>query len=153
MSWTDAIPYMTRRELACQGTGKIRLDKRFACHFLFLRVTWGEPLYPNSVCRTPDHNASVGGHPRSLHLTKNPVHPTDGTMAADIRWRNWSTERKLQFCRLAWRLGWSIGLHDGFVHIDRRKDCGLEQRSFLYGEWSGSFDTEDVQCKVLEIWP
>lgn len=153
MSWQQELPFFTRKEMACQGTGVIKVDIRMAVQVVFLRLMWGEALYPNSFCRTPEHNESVDGHPRSLHLTSNPVHETDGTMAVDFRWRNWSAERKRHFARLAWSLGWSVGLHDGFVHLDRRVDCGLQQRSFLYGQWSGSFDTEDVICKVLEIWP
>lgn len=160
-TWTDAIPYFDRHELDCKGTrhlnedgnpipgtGVIELDIRFAVAFPHLRVEWGGPLHPNSVCRTPEHNAQInngkGGHPRSMHLTQNPKHPTSGTMGADVAWRDWSTETKLKFARLAWSLGWSIGLHDGFCHVDRRADVGLNQGVFLYGTWSGEFDPEDV---------
>ena len=144
MPWDQAIPFFTRSELACKGTGVIKLDRRFAVRLPQLRIEWGDALYPTSVCRTPEHNESVGGHKRSLHLTDNPVHDTDGCMAADVSWRNWSTERKLRFARLAWSLGWSVGLHDSFCHIDRRKDAGLAQASFLYGQWSDQFTPDAV---------
>ena len=144
-TWTDAIPYFTRAELACKGTGTILLDARFAAHLPALRAAWGKPLVPTSVCRTREHNANVGGHPRSLHLTENPVHPTHGCMAADLAWRDWPTQRKLEFARLAFRMGWAVGLHDGFIHVDRRADVGLRKAVFLYGsEWSAPFDKEDV---------
>ena len=144
MPWDQAIPFFTRSELSCKGTGVIKLDRRLAVRLPQLRIEWGDALYPTSVCRTPEHNESVGGHKRSLHLTDNPTHDTDGCMAADIAWRNWSAERKLRFARLAWSLGWSVGLHDSFCHIDRRKDAGLAQASFLYGHWSDQFTPDAV---------
>lgn len=122
------------------------LDLRFAAALPALRAEWGRPLSPTSVCRVPDHNRAVGGHPRSLHLTDNDAYPgSKGTMAADISWWNWPTQQKLQFARLAWRMGWSIGLHDSFVHLDRRSDLGLTKAVFLYGaRWSQPFKREDI---------
>ncbi len=161
-TWTDAIPFFKRHELDCQGTrkldqdgvpipgtGVIEMDIRFAVALPNLRIKWGSPLNTNSVCRTPEHNAAInngkGGHPRSLHLTKNPKHLTHGSMAADIPWRDWPTMRKLAFAQLAWRLGWSIGLHNGFCHVDRRKDIGLQQRVFVYGTWDDLFTAADIK--------
>ncbi len=143
-TWTDAIPYFARAELACKGTGTILLDARFAAHLPALRAAWGKPLSPTSVCRTPAHNDSVGGHPRSLHLTENPEHPTRGTMAADIAWRDWPAQRKLDFARLAYRMGWSVGLHDGFCHVDLRRMIGLTKAVFVYGAWSAPFARDEV---------
>jgi len=143
-TWTDAIPYFSRAELECKGSGVMILDARFAAALPDLRATWGEPMTPNSVCRTPEHNAKVGGNPRSLHLTHNPHHPTNGTMAADISWRGWKPEKQLELARLAWRMGWAVGLHDGFIHVDRRADIGLAQAVFLYGTWSNPFNKEDI---------
>ena len=144
MSWKASIPYFSESELACKGFGVIKLDPQFAAMFPALRVAWGKPLIPNSVCRTHAHNATVGGHPRSLHLTDNPVHPTKGCAAADIRWRNWDNGTKLKFARLAYSMGFSVGLHDGFCHVDWRQSAGLEQACFLYGTWSGSFTAREV---------
>lgn len=147
MIWTEAIPYFSREELACKGSGIIKLDIRFAAALPALRADWGKPLNllnGGSVCRTPEHNASIpGAHPRSLHLTENPVHPTFGTMAADIPWREWAENEKLQFARLAYKKGWTVGLHDGFCHVDRRKEIGLRKIVFLYGAWSG-FSADEV---------
>lgn len=144
-SVTTAIPYFSEAELRCKGSGVIRLDSRFAEALPTLREAWGKPLVPNSVCRSPVHNKKVGGHPRSLHLTENPVHPVDGTMAADIRWRGWPVAEQLRFARLAWSLGWSVGLHDGFCHVDRRTDFGMAQAAYLYGTWTGGFDVSEVR--------
>ena len=143
MIWTSAIPYFSVAELACKGSGIVQLDMRFAATLPALRAAWGKPLTPTSVCRTPEHNARVQGHPRSLHLTENPTHPTHGCMAADIAWRDWPEEDRIAFARLAYRMGWAVGLHDGFCHIDRRKDIGLEKMAFVYGSWSG-FSREEI---------
>ena len=144
MTWYKPLPYFTAKELACKATGTIKLHDTFAAYLPALRAEWGAPLYPTSVCRTPEHNKGVGGHPRSLHLTENPVHPTSGSMAADLHWQDWPTKRKLRFARLAHKRGWSVGLHDTFVHVDRRKDIGLTQAVFVYGQWSGEFKADEV---------
>jgi hypothetical protein len=141
-------PYFSRYELCCTGTGIIKMDVRFADALMDLREAWGKPLSPSSVCRTPEHNAAIGGHPRSLHLTENPAWPTNGTMAADIRWRTWSADEKKRFAKFCWKLGWAVGLHDGFIHIDRRACLNLQQLPqavFLYGNWSGAFSPDEVR--------
>lgn len=140
LTWNHALPYFTKQELACKGSGVVHLDIRFAVALPALRQAWGRPLTPTSVCRTPSHNEAVGGHPRSLHLTGNPYHPTNGCMAADFVWPN----DKLAFARIAWSMGWAVGLHDAFIHVDRRGDIGLQKRVFLYGQWSAPFDREDI---------
>lgn len=136
-AWFNSLPFFRVLELACPRTGQIRLDLRFASALPFLRHSWGLPLIVNSVCRSQEHNRAVGGHPRSLHLIHNPVHPVDGTMAADVNWYNWPDQKRIDLARLAWRLGWSVGLHPAFVHVDRRNDFGLVQRVFTYDEWQG----------------
>ena len=157
MIWTDPLPYFPRNELECRGTreldeegeqipgtGVILLDGRFAALLPALRQRWGGPLSPTSVCRTPAHNIAEKGHPRSLHLTKNPVHPTNGCMAADLYWRTWNPAKKLEFCRMAFRSGWSIGLNATFVHIDLRELIGLNRGVFEYSNWDHQFNKEDI---------
>lgn len=144
---TTSIDFFSAQELACKGSGIIKMDPRFAVALPELRVAWGAPLSPSSVCRTPEHNTKVGGNPRSLHMTENPAWPTFGAMAADIRWRNWSVFNQLRFARLAYSLGWAVGLHNGFCHVDRRGDLNLPnlpQRVFLYGDWDGRFKPSDI---------
>jgi hypothetical protein len=44
-------------------------------------------------------------------------------------------------------MGWAIGLHNGFCHVDRRADLGLPnlpQSVFLYGEWANNFNRDDI---------
>lgn len=156
---TTAIRYFTACELDCRGTrvlgaggkrlegsGVIKLDSRFAEALPKLREAWGKPLSTNSVCRTPAHNQAVGGHPRSMHLTENPAYPgAFGTLAADIRWRDWRPIDQLAFARLAWRTGWAVGLHDGFCHVDLRRVVGRKPTVFLYGTWTGDFGAVEVR--------
>lgn len=144
-SWTSSIPFFEASELACQGTGALLLDVHLAVHLPYLRLKWGRPLSLTSACRSPEHNLSEGGHPRSLHLTDNPVHPTNGCAAVDVYWESWREADQLAFAKLAWSLGWAVGLHDTFCHIDRRVDFGLKQRVYLYGQWTGGFDREEVK--------
>jgi hypothetical protein len=152
---TTAIEFFSHAELECKGsrkdnapgTGVIKLDPRFAAALPELRRAWNKPLTPNSICRTPEHNTKVGGNPNSLHMTENAKWPTIGTMAADISWRGWPVEEQLAFARVAWGMGWSIGLHNGFCHVDRRADLGLPnlpQSVFLYGEWANNFNRDDI---------
>lgn len=144
---TTAILYFSEAELRCKGTGIIKMDPRFAEALPKLREAWGIPLAPTSVCRAPSHNAKEGGHANSLHLTENPRWPTLGCMAADIRWRGWEPERQLAFARVAYGLGWAVGLHDGFCHVDRRGDLNLKllpRTVFPYGTWTGKFGRDDV---------
>lgn len=143
MSWDKAIPYFSEKELACKSSGIVKLDRRFAAMLPALRVAWGKSLTLSSVCRTPEHNQKVGGHPRSLHLTENSAHDTEGTMAADIAWRHWSRLEQLKFARLAYKMNWAVGLHDGFIHVDRRHDLGVQKTVFLYGTWNG-FSRKEV---------
>jgi hypothetical protein len=152
---TTPIEFFNHAELECKGsrkdnapgTGVIKLDPRFAAALPELRRAWNKPLTPNSICRTPEHNAKVGGNPNSLHMTENAKWPTIGTMAADMSWRGWPVEEQLAFARVAWGMGWSIGLHNGFCHVDRRADLGLPnlpQSVFLYGEWANNFNRDDI---------
>lgn len=139
MYGSGEIKYFTEQELMCKGSGVIKLDPRFATALVELREAWGNPLSPSSVCRTPDHNTKVGGKPNSLHLTENPKWKCSGTMAADIKWRNWKPESQLEFAKLALKMGWRVGLHDGFCHIDRLLDIepDFPVSVFLYGTYTG----------------
>ena len=147
---TTGIEFFSPAELRCKGTGVIKLDPRFATELVKFRRAWGFSIIPNSVCRTPEHNRNVGGHPNSLHLTDNPKWPTLGTMAIDCNWRGWDAKRQLNFARLAWAMGWSVGLHNGFCHLDRRGDLklpNLPQSVFLYGAWDNRFNRQDITAK------
>lgn len=143
--WLTPVPYFSAKELACHCCGVIQMDMRFAAMLPALRARWDKPLQLNSVCRCPAHNTREKGHPDSLHLIRNDKWKTYGTMAADVRWRSWETEEKLRFARLAHEMGFRVGLHDGFCHVDLGRTLGISPKPFLYGTaWSNPFNPEDV---------
>lgn len=133
---TKPFSKFTAKELRCKGSGVILIDKRFADKITeFRELIWCKPINPSSVCRTPEHNKAVDGHPTSFHLTVNPKHKTFGTAAMDCKWNEMSTKEKLEFAKLAYQHGFSVGLHKLFCHLDLRTITGLPQHCFLYGEW------------------
>ena len=62
--WPDFSP----QELACRGTGKLKLDFASLDKLQALRNAIGKPLIVNSAYRSPEHNKAVGGVPDSKHL-------------------------------------------------------------------------------------
>jgi len=65
------LDHFSHSELACPTTDQVRLAAGFGEALERLRVELDEPIYLNSACRSPMHNAKVDGHPRSLHLVIN----------------------------------------------------------------------------------
>ncbi len=143
---TTEFSKFTKKEVACKGSGVIAIDKRFADKLTeFREHIYGKPMSVTSLCRTPDHNKAVGGHPLSLHLTVNPIHKTNGSAAVDIKWYSMTIKEKLEFAALAYGFGFSVGLHNIFCHLDLRTIVGLPKHCFVYGEWNKSkFIPKDV---------
>ena len=112
--------YFTSDELRCQGSGKLQLAPGFGESLLGLRVDLDEVMLVNSACRSAEHNADIGGHPRSLHVCDEPHHPTGGCCAIDIRANDAAYRARL--VGLALERGWSVGVANTFIHLDRRTD-------------------------------
>ena len=74
----------SRSALAYPTTDELCLAIGFGEALERLRVELDAPIYLNSACRSPEHNAKVRGHPRSLHLTVNDHWGTGGTCAVDV---------------------------------------------------------------------
>ncbi|MFP4137462.1 MAG: D-Ala-D-Ala carboxypeptidase family metallohydrolase [Halomonas sp.] len=142
------LPDFTADELRCKGTGELRLAPGFGRALQGLRdaltLEWcreGLPIEDahraatmilNSACRAPTHNDAVGGHPSSLHLTEG-GRETGGTCAVDVRAPETSPEYRSRLARTALRLGWSVGYHPRFLHLDLRTPyAGLPQAEFDY---------------------
>jgi hypothetical protein len=143
--WLTNLPYFSAKELSCRCCGLIQLDMEFAAILPALRAKWGKPILLSSVCRCAKHNEREGGHPHSLHLITNPKWKTTGTMAADVAWRNWPSDEKLAFARMAHSMGLRVGLHNGFCHVDLGRRMGISPRPFLYGgSWDGAFEIDEV---------
>lgn len=73
-SWRDVPPdawrwrNFTPQELACRGTGTLRIDDASLDMLQRLRDRLGVPMIVTSGYRSPQHNAAVGGAPASQHL-------------------------------------------------------------------------------------
>lgn len=147
-SYSQAIPFFREDELECDCCGQLVMDMALAVYLPVLRYEWNRPLNLSSACRCTAHNKKEGGHPRSMHLIKNPKWDTSGCAGVDIKWRMWSAQMKKDFARFCWKRGWSVGLHDGFIHIDRRINAGLKQAVYTYGDaWSNYFSKSEVMSQ------
>ena len=70
------------------------------------------PVHVNSACRCREHNASVGGAPKSQHLLGK---------AADIRVDGYTPEEAHDFAELLPEFGNSgIIIYNTFTHVDVR---------------------------------
>jgi len=121
--------YFSNKELACPCCGDLYLQPGFLEIINDLRTLVGEPLIVTSACRCPTHNASVGGHKRSLHMFDNVAHATD-TCAVDFSVRDSGQRARIVPAALA--LGLSVGIASNFIHVDMRVSAGLSQVLYHY---------------------
>ncbi len=123
----DGKVLFTLDELACRHCGEIKLAEGFAAQLKLLRTAYGKPIHATSCCRCPEYNVKVGGHIRSMHLTREGR--TQGTCAIDVQ-----VSDPAVLVRLALGLGWSVGVSKTFIHLDRRSEYSkLPQMVFGYG--------------------
>ncbi len=123
--------HFSRSELACPTTDELRLATGFGEALERLRVELDAPIYLTSACRSPTHNAEVGGHPRSLHLTVNDHWGTGGCCAIDAVATDGEYRAKL--ITLALDQEWSVGVASNFIHLDQRsRYCDLLQVVYHY---------------------
>lgn len=104
-------PSFSPHEIACRGTGNIRIDTRSMDMLQKLRNHLGKPMIVNSGYRSPEHNRRVGGAKNSFHMK---------SMAFDVRMDNHDPHT---FIEAAKQIGFrGIGTYpkQGFVHIDTR---------------------------------
>ena len=126
----------TDKEIACPCCGQIVLAKGMEEKTVELRTKLNAKMIINSFCRCIFHNAEVGGHPCSLHLTVNPKWKTYGNCAMDVKKGTDAYNDKL--IKLALELGWSVGLANSFIHLDRRIDyTELPQIVYYYKGYKG----------------
>jgi zinc D-Ala-D-Ala carboxypeptidase len=96
-------------EIACRGTGSLRLHEEALDKLQALRDRLGKPLIVRSAYRSPTHNRAVGGAPRSKHL--------DGT-AFDIAMTNHDPVAFEEAARAVGFKGFGFYPRSGFMHID-----------------------------------
>jgi hypothetical protein len=97
-------------EIACRGTGQLKLHPQALDKLQALRDRLGKPLIMRSAYRSPEHNASLkGASPRSKHM--------DGT-AFDIAMANHDPVAFEAAAREVGFLGFGYYRRSGFIHID-----------------------------------
>lgn len=102
-----------RDEFACRcGCGFDAVDFRLVDGLQKLRDIMQSIVHVNSGCRCKDHNASIGGVPKSQHLLGK---------AADIRVDGYTPEEVADFAEVLDEFGNSgIIIYDTFTHVDVR---------------------------------
>ncbi|MEZ5848960.1 MAG: D-Ala-D-Ala carboxypeptidase family metallohydrolase [Geminicoccaceae bacterium] len=96
-------------EIACRGSGSLRINEDTLDKLQALRDRLGKPLIVRSAYRSPAHNRAVGGAPRSKHM--------DGT-AFDIAMSNHDPVAFEAAARAVGFLGFGYYPRSGFMHID-----------------------------------
>ena len=96
-------------EIACRGTGSIRVHEEALDKLQALRDRLGKPLIVRSAYRSQAHNRAVGGAPRSKHM--------DGT-AFDIAMANHDPVAFEAAARSVGFRGFGFYPRSGFIHVD-----------------------------------
>lgn len=102
-------PSFSPAEIACRGTGAIRINTEAMDRLQSLRNRLGKPLIVRSGYRSPSHNRAVGGAPASKHML--------GT-AFDIAMANHDPMAFEAAARAVGFLGFGTYPRSGFMHID-----------------------------------
>ena len=125
------LPHFTYAELACKESGKVLLAVGFGNKLTELRTKFVKPMVVTSCCRSWSYNQKIGGAKNSFHIYDKPSHKGGGCCAIDIALTN--SHQRGRIISLALGLGWSIGIHKTFVHLDRSSDyTSLLQVLFTY---------------------
>jgi zinc D-Ala-D-Ala carboxypeptidase len=96
-------------EIACRGSGEIRIHPAALDKLQALRDRLGKPLIIRSAYRSPAHNRAVGGAKASKHM--------DGT-AFDVAMLNHDPVAFEAAARAVGFLGFGFYPRSGFMHID-----------------------------------
>lgn len=96
-------------EVACRGTGQLKLHPEALDKLQALRDRLGKPLILRSAYRSPGHNRAVGGAKASKHM--------DGT-AFDVAMSNHDPAVFEAAAREVGFLGFGYYPRSGFMHID-----------------------------------
>jgi zinc D-Ala-D-Ala carboxypeptidase len=101
--------FFSPQEIACRGTGRIKIDAKALDMLEALRIKLGKPLIVNSAYRSPEHNRAVKGATRSKHM--------EGT-AFDISMSNHDPETFIKAAREVGFRGIGTYPRSNFVHVD-----------------------------------
>lgn len=97
------------RELACKGTGQVRLDPQSLDKLQALRDRLGKPLVIVSAYRSPEHNRRVGGAKNSYHMLGR---------AFDVSMANHDPHEFEAAARAVGFTGIGYYPKSGFMHVD-----------------------------------
>ena len=103
--WSNFSP----AEIACRGTGQLKLHPEAMDKLQAMRDRLGKPLIVRSAYRSPEHNRAVGGATRSKHM--------DGA-AFDIAMVNHDPVAFEAAAREVGFRGFGSYPRSGFMHID-----------------------------------
>ena len=110
-------PHFAKDECVCRcGCGLCSVTPRLLALAEKVRDLLGEPMIVTSVCRCRDHNAKVGGSPRSKHLNGRAMDfktRSDPQAVYDAIVRAWENGELSE-------LG-GVGIYDWGIHIDTEK--------------------------------
>jgi hypothetical protein len=102
-------PNFSPAEIACRGTGAIKINTEAMDKLQALRDRLGKPLIVRSAYRSPEHNRAVGGAPASKHMQAT---------AFDIAMSNHDPVAFEAAARAMGFLGFGYYPRSGFMHID-----------------------------------
>lgn len=102
-------PNFSPAEIACRGSGQLKLVPEALDRLQALRDRLGKPLILRSAYRSPEHNRAVGGAKASKHMA--------GT-AFDIAMSNHDPSAFEAAAREVGFLGFGFYPRSGFMHID-----------------------------------
>lgn len=102
-------PNFSPQEIACKGTGSLKVNEQALNALQRLRTALGKPLILTSAYRSQRHNKNVGGAKNSQHL--------EGA-AFDVRMENHDPEAFEKAARAAGFTGFGYYPNSGFMHID-----------------------------------
>ena len=102
-------PSFSPREIACKGTGSIRVNEEALNKLQALRNLLNKPLILTSAYRSPEHNKKVGGAKNSRHMQGD---------AFDVRMDNHDPHEFERAARAVGFTGFGYYPKSGFMHID-----------------------------------
>jgi len=126
--------HFSPEELACRGTGKIKIDEDALAKLEKLREMLGKPMIINSAYRSPEHNRKVGGAKNSNHMQG---------VAFDVRMDNHDPEKFERLARKCGFTGFGYYPASGFMHIDTGKPR----------VWGTKFKPRPTRFKPDEVAP
>lgn len=110
LGFTKRWPNFTFRELACKGTGSLRVHYETLDKLQYLRQLYGGGIPVSSYYRSEEYNKQVGGAEASLHMAGR---------AIDTPLLNGNMAGRMKLVHLATVAGFrGFGMYPKFTHID-----------------------------------